>query len=164
MRETSQIANLSGSVNRAHFRCLGNRNDARLHVMLVANVVISVTDRVDGELTVGCRKVNQLAPREFFRSTTLIGMDVCGVGADHGVKRLRHRFQAQAIGSSAIENNEHFNVSPEMLLELTYCGSGVMVVAIADDVSPVDRCDGLQNSWMNAGVVVAGKTTDGFHT
>jgi hypothetical protein len=27
----------------------------------------------------------------------------------------------------------------------------------------VDRSDGLQDFWMNSGIVIAGKTTDRFH-
>jgi hypothetical protein len=92
--EAGQIANLPRRVNGTHFADLSNRDDAGLNVMLVANAVIGMADRLEGELTIGGRNRNEFASGEFLGRATFVGVDVGRLGADHCMIGFRHRLQA----------------------------------------------------------------------
>ena len=91
--------------------------------MRIADAVVGMADGFDRELPVGCGNGNQLAAGEFLRRAAFVGIDMGGFAADHRVIRVGQRFQAQAIGGGAVENEEDFNVLAKMLLEFATADS-----------------------------------------
>ncbi len=131
--------------------------------MLVANAVIGMADGLDRELAIRGGNRNKFAAGEFLRRATFVGIDMGGLGADHGMIGLRQRLQAQAVRSRAVEHNENFNIRTEVLLELADRSLGIRVVPVPHHMPPVDGGNGLQHLRMDAGIVIAGETADRFH-
>ena len=96
-------------VNRPHFSGLRDGDDAGLHVVRIADAMVSMTDGFDRKLPVGYGHGNELAAGEFLRSAAFVGVDVGGFAADHRVIRIGQRSQAQAIGRGPVENEEDCN-------------------------------------------------------
>jgi len=85
------------------------------------------------------------------------------IWTDDRMEGIRERLQSEAIGGCAVEDEENFNVVTELLLELSNGGSGVRVIAVADNVPLIYGRKRLQHFRMHTGVVVAGKATDWLH-
>ena len=150
-------------VHRSHLRRLGDRDHARLHVMLIVNAMIGMTDSFDRKFAVGDGNGNEFAAGEFLRRAALVRVDVRGFATNYGVISISQRLEAQAIGGSAVENEEDFNVRPEMLLEFLHHGFGVGIVAISHGMTLISFGDGFQDFGMNSGIIVTGKTARRFH-
>ena len=76
--EARRDGNLGGLRDRNHFR---------LHVMLIADSVISVSHRLDGELAIGRGNRNQFAAGKFFWSAALIDIYMSAFCANYRVVR-----------------------------------------------------------------------------
>ena len=163
VRKAGQSFYFAGLIDSAHLSGLRDGNDAGLHVMRVIDAMIGVTDSFDCKLAVGYGNGKKLASGKFLWSAAFVGIDVRGLAADHRVISVGQRFQAQAIGSGAIENEEDFNIRAKMLLEFLHRGRGVGIVSIAHRMTLVRFADGFQNFGVNPGIVVAGKTAGRFH-
>src|SRR5207302_9366362 len=122
---------------------LGDRDHARLDVVLVADAAVSVADGFDRQFAVGSRNGNELAAGELFRRGAFVGVDVGYGGADHGMERVGKSLQAKAIGGGAVEDDEDFGVIAEMPLEFLHRRAGVGVVAVADCVSMIGGGNGF---------------------
>ena len=162
MRELGQRLNLFRLVDRPHLGRLRNRDDPRLHMMLVADAVIGVAHGVERDLAVLMRQRNQLASRMLLRSAAFVGIDVRVVAAQHRVVRPVQRLQAQHVRAGSVEGEEDINPRTEVLFELRDRRTRVRIVAVSDDVSLVGACDRLQHLGMHSGIVVAGKAAGGL--
>lgn len=133
-------------------------------MVLITDAMVCAPDRVDGEFPIVGRNRNQFASSKFFRGTTFVGVDMSRLGADHGMIRIRQRFETEAIGCGAIEYDEDVNVGAKMLLKFAYRGLRITVISISNRMTLVGRDDGLYDFRMDAGIVVAGKAAPRFHS
>ena len=161
MREIGQRPDLLRLVNRPHLCGLRNRNNARLHVMLVADPVIGVPHRVERDLSILMRQRDQLASRMLLRRTALVGINVRVLAAQHRMVRPVDRLQAENIRASAVERKEDFDPRAKVLLEFRDRRTRVVVVAVRHHVTLVGACDRLKHLRMHSGIVIAGKATSG---
>jgi len=150
-------------VHSPYFSGLRDGNNAGLYVVGVINAMVGMTDGVDRKLAVGYGDGKKLAASKFLRSPAFVGVDVCSFAADHCVICVSQRFQAEAIGCSAIEDEKDFNIRAETLLEFLRYRGRVRIISVADRVAPIRFANGFQNFRMNSGIVVAGKTAGRFH-
>src|SRR6266566_2991918 len=163
MCEARQLPNFVWFVNRAYLGGLSDRDDARLHVVLIPDPMIGRAHRLDRQLSVPGGKRNQLASGEFFRSAAFVDINMGGFGADNGMVGVGKRLQAKAIGCRAVKYKEDLDVLAEVTFEQLYRGSGVGVISIADDVALVHGGDRLDDSGMDARIVIAGKAASRLH-
>ena len=70
------------------FRRLGDGNYARLHVVFVANPVVGASDGFYRELSLSGGNWDELAAGELLWRTTLVGVNVGLLGANHGMVGL----------------------------------------------------------------------------
>ena len=73
------------------------------------------------------------------------------------------RLQAKTIRCRAVEDYEDVNIIAEVLFEFADGRGSVRIIAVADDMANISLGDGLQDVGVDASIVVAGKTTRGFH-
>ncbi len=132
-------------------------------MVLIPDAMVRTLHGFDGKLPIVGWNGKQFAPGKFFRSATFVGIDVRGLGADHGMIGIRQRFQAEAIGSGAVEHDEDVNVGAKMLLKFAYCGFGVGVISVSNRMTLVGGEDSRYDFRMDARVVVAGKAASRFH-
>ena len=163
VRESGECLDLFRLVHGTHFGGLGNRNDMRLYVVLVADTVVCALNRFHCQLAVSRGNRNELAAGEFFGRAALVHIDVGGLSADHRVIGLSERLQAEHVGGRAVENEEYIDVRTEVLSEFADRGFRVWVVSISDDMALVDSTNSFEDIVVNAGVVVTGKAAGGFH-
>ncbi len=128
-------------------------------MVLIADAMVVVRDGIDGELAVGGCDGDEFAAGQFFRSAALVGVDVRGFGAEHGLERAGCGLQAENVGSGAVEDEEDVDVS-EVLAKLGAGAVGIVVVAVADGVAGVGGGQGFEHFGMHAGVVIAGETAN----
>src|SRR5437867_9655111 len=129
-------------------------------MVLIPDAMVRTLHGFDGKLPIVGWNGKQFAPGKFFRSATFVGIDVRGLGADHGMIGIRQRFQAEAIGSGAVEHDEDVNVGAKMLLKFAYCGFGVGVISVSNRMTLVGGEDSRYDFRMDARVVVAGNAAN----
>ena len=93
MGKLSQHFDFFRMVDRPHLGGLRNRDDARLHVVLIPDAMVCSLDNLDGQLPIVTWNRNQFASSKFFGSATFVGIDMSGLGADHGMIRIGQRFE-----------------------------------------------------------------------
>ncbi len=169
MGKTAERLNLFGLINSAHFGGLGNRNDAWLRVMLIADTVISMADRVDRDLAILVGQRNQLAAGMLLRRSAFVRINVGISAAQHRVEGPGEGLQAQNIRTRAIEREKNGDVRSEMLFKFLDRRPGIRIVAIRHHVALVGADDGVDHLGMHARVVVAGEVSgklvrNGGHT
>jgi len=155
--EAGERLNLLRLVDRAHFGGLGNRDDAGLGVVFVADTVVGVADRRQRDLAVLMGQWDQLAAGVLLRRATFVGVDVSIVAAQDRLKRPSQSLQAQNIGAGPVEGEKDCNVGAKMLLELLHSRMGVSIIAVGLYMALVGAGNGFENLGMNAGIVVAGE-------
>ncbi len=159
VRKAGQRMNLFRLVDRPHLGRLRDGDDARLHVMLVADPMVGVPHGIKGDLALLMRQWDELTPGMFFRGAALVAIDVGVVAAQHGMVRPVQRLQAQHIRARTVEGEEHVDPRPEMLFEFRQGRAGVWIVAVSHHVPLIGARNRLQNFRMHPGIVVAGETT-----
>jgi hypothetical protein len=70
--------------------------------------------------------------------------------------------QAQNIGAGSVEGEKNGDVGAEVLLELSYGGTRIKIIAISDDMALIGAGYCLNNFGVNAGIVVAGEVARGL--
>jgi hypothetical protein len=163
MSKFGQSTNLFWLVNRPHLGRLRNRDNLRLHMMLIADAVIRMPHCIERDFPVLMRQRNQLATQMLLGRGAFVGIYVRIVAAQHRLIGPRQRLQAQHIRPGAVESKKNFNPRPEMFFKLCHGRARVPVVAISNHVAFIDPCKGLQNFRMNSRVVIAGKAACDFH-
>jgi hypothetical protein len=163
VREARQRLDLPRTVHRSHLRGLRDGNDARLHVMLVADAVNRGLHPARRQLPVGRRDGNQLAARPGLGGPALVHLDVRCVRANHRVMRLRQRLEAEHVRGRAVEHREDRRAGSEMFPEAERRGAGEGIVAVADHVAAVDGRNRVKHLGMYARVVVAREAAAGSH-
>ena len=163
MREPRQLLDLRRLVNRPHFGGLRNGDNPRLNVVLVAYIVIGMRGRGNGKLAIGRRKRDKLAAGQLFGRAAFVGINMRELGAKNGMVRACQRLQAEHVGGSTVEDEEHLDVGAEVLAKFLDGRSGIRVVTIADNVAAVGAGNGFKHLGMDVGIVVAGKTAARIH-
>jgi hypothetical protein len=157
VRELGQRLNFFRLVNRPHFGGLRNRDDTRLHMMLVADAVIGVAHEVQRDFAGLVRQGNQLASGVLLRRSAFVGVDVGVIAAKDGVIRASQSLQAEYVRAGAVEGEEDINAGAEVLFEFGQSGTRVAVVPLSDRMALIDACDRIDYLRVHSGIVVAGK-------
>ena len=157
VRKMGERLNLFRLIHRPHLGRLRDRDDMRLHVMLVADPVIGVPHRVERDLAILMRQRNQLASRMLFRRATFVRINVRVLAAQNSMVRAVQRLQTEYVRASPVESKEHVDPGAKMFLKFRDSRTRVRVVAIGHHVSLVGARDRLQNFRMHPGIIVAGK-------
>src|SRR5205807_2985599 len=97
-----------------HFRGLRDGNYLRLHVMFIADAVVSVANHFDVELAIGSWDGNQLAAGEFFGCATLVGVDVRRSGAEYRAIGLGKGLEAEDVRSCAVEDGKDLSLGAKV--------------------------------------------------
>ena len=87
VRGLGQRGRLGRRVHGAELGRLRDRDDPRLHVVLVADADDGAAHQLRRQLAVGGRQIDELAAGEALRRAALVHVDVRGLGADDGLER-----------------------------------------------------------------------------
>ena len=115
--ELGQRADLLGRVDGAELGRLGDRDDARLGGVLVADPGEPLGDQLRGELAVGRRGGQELDPRDPLGRPALVDVEVGGLGADHRLVGAGERLEREHVGAGAVEDQERLGLLAEVLAE-----------------------------------------------
>ena len=164
MRPVGQRPDLLDGVAGPDLGGLGHRDHLRLHVVLVADPDGGSLHPLGGELAVGSGYGDELASEEPLRGTTLVDVDMGGVGADDRLEGTEKGLEPHHVGPGSVEDEEHVGIVAEVLLEEVYGLGGHRIFAVSGGVSDVDPGHAVENGGMDAGPVVAGEgSTDIGH-
>ena len=101
----------------------------------------------------------QFAAGELLGRTAFVYVDVCRLGADYCMMRRGGSFQTQHVGARAAKNEKHLRIFPKLVAKELDCARCVRIIAIGNHMAIVGSSYSLHNLRMDAGVVIAGKTT-----
>ena len=113
--ELGQGADLLRRVDGAELGGLGDRDDAGLRGVLVADPGEPLRDQLRGELPVGSRGGQELHPRDPLGRPALVDVEVRGLGADHGLVGAGERLEREDVGAGAVEDQERLGLLAEVL-------------------------------------------------
>ena len=113
VRELCERADFVGLIDGASLRRLGDRNDLRLHVMLVADAVVGMADEIDGEFAVERAQRDEFRSSVSFGSAALVGINVRHLGTDHGFIRTGKSLQTQDVGAVPLKTKKTAMPSPK---------------------------------------------------
>src|SRR5690348_8052658 len=130
VREVRDRPNLLPRVDGPILRGLSDRDRARLHMVLVAEVVQMLPDAGDSDLSIRRRHRQQLASYVLLRRATLVHVHVRRLGADHCLMGLHHALQAEHIGGSPTEDEKNLGVLVELASNSANGFVGVWVLAV----------------------------------
>ncbi len=114
MRRGTERSHLFASIDGPALGRLGDRHDARLHRVLVANTAHCLLQHRGGQLAIGRRQVDQLASGQQLRRAAFIEVDVRRLGADDRVEGPCHGAQREHIGAGAIPDQERLGIVAEL--------------------------------------------------
>src|SRR5713101_5451446 len=155
MRKIRDGPDLLRRVHRAVLRRLRDRDRARLHVMLVPDVVQMLADSRDGDLSVRRRNREQLASDVLFGGTTLGSVDVRRLGADHRLVRLHHALQAEHVRRRAAEYEKYFRITAQFGGDPGNGVARVWIAAVRRNMAEVRGGHRFKDLGMHTGPIVA---------
>ena len=150
---------LVGRVDRADLGRLGERDDARLRAVLVAEPPRLAVEQLGGELALGCGHGQQLDAGHALRGAVLVGVDVRVARADHRAPGRQNGLQAQHVGTRAVEDRERLGVLPEVAADDLLQPCGPRIRAVRGLVPAVGGDESGHHLGVGAGVVVGGEVT-----
>ena len=154
----SDGANFVDRIEGAHFGGLGDRNNGLLSSVNEVEVEALGLDEFWGQFAVWRLNCPQLEARHLLGSTALVGVDVRGVCANHGLPALGRRRKRNHVSAGAVEYRVDRGLATELFLHNLQQFVGHGVCAIGPLVPLVYRPNGLENLRVHARIVVAGKT------
>ena len=83
-----------------------------------------------GDLAVGRRDSEELAPNVLLRCAALRCVDVRGLGADHCLVWTHHALQAEHVGGCSAEDEENLRVFSQLRAHARYGFIGVRIAAV----------------------------------
>src|SRR5579871_3792325 len=125
--------------------------------MLIANAVICMAHRIDGDLAVLMRERNQLAARMIFGRAAFVGVNVRVIAAQHRVIWTVQRLQPEHVRACAVEGKEDVDTVTEVFFKLGNRRSGVRIVSVSNYMPLIGAGNSFEHLGMDSGIVVAGK-------
>ena len=151
-----------GGVEGAELGGVGDRNHTRLCAVNAADVEHRSLDDFWGELAVWGWQVPKLEAGHLLWRTTLISIDVCRLGANHGLPTLGASLQRHDVCAGAVEHRKRQRLRAKLGLNHCVESSGDRVVAIGNLVTLVHRQHRGHYIGMHAGIVIAGESAPDF--
>jgi len=154
VRGVCKRAQLRRRVDRAELAGLGDRHDAGLHGVLVADALDHRGDIAGRELAVRRRRGEQLEAAHPLRRAALVDRQVRGLRAHDSLPGLQASAQRRDVRAGPVENEERFAARPEPVAQQLGGARRPGVVAIRLRVVGVGLGDRGEDLGMDAGVVV----------
>jgi len=126
-------------------------------VMRIAYPLYSGFNFFHSHLSVRCGNGDEFTAEESFRRGRLVDVNMRKSGTKDRVVRARERVKSQYVGPGSVVNQVYRRVIAKVFFKSAYGGSGIPVIAIGGFVISIGAQKRLHDSWVNAGIVVAGK-------
>ena len=137
--QVGQSPDLLQRVEGAELGGLRDADGAGLGVMLKAEAVKPGFYQFGCELAVRCRHREQAAACNALRRAALVDVDVCRLGAHHGMVRATHGIDVQYIGACAVEHEIDTGLLAEFLLDELHGTRTILVVAVCQRMVDIGR-------------------------
>ena len=114
----------------AEFGGLRDADGTGLGVVLKTEAMELGFDQLRGEFAIGGGHSEEAAANDALRCTTLVDVDVCSFGTDHGMMRAAHGVDVENVGTCAVEDEIDTCLRTESVLEKLFGAAAIFVVAI----------------------------------
>ena len=161
MRQVGQRFDFLTGVECAEFRRLTDTDGFRLRMVLEAEAVQTCLHQLGRQLAVGRVDSEESTSHHPLRGTAFVDIDMCRLGAHHGLVRAAHGVDTQHIGTRTVKHQIHTCLWTENVLEQLLQPLRVFIVAVCQRMLAVGLCYGLYHFGTHARMVVATETS--FH-
>ncbi len=150
VRDIRQRSELCRRVHRPELSGVTHRDHGWLRVMLEPEACEIWQHQLGSELAIGSAHRHELHTGDMLRSSTLIGIDVRRLRADHRAPRGAQCRERGDVSAGPIEDETHVDLVAQMTFHDCHGALGEHIVTICGHMPPIGCGDRLEHLRMHS--------------